>query len=296
MATIIPLLVIVGPTASGKSAVALDIAQKYGGEIIAADSRTVYRGVDIGTAKPSRKEQAKVPHHLIDVVEPNEPFTLWDFQQQAKAAIADIRSRGKLPILVGGTGLYVDSIIFDYELGEPSDPKRRALLELETIESLQSMLKKQQIDLPKNDKNKRHLIRAIEQGKINNARKKELIDHCIVVGIATDKSILDKQIRQRIKAMLEGGVVDEARTIAEQYGWDSEALSGNIYRLAHAIIDSELTSTAAVEKGVILDRRLAKRQRTWFKRNDAIVWNDREGSKNFIVEELHRLGIGIVLR
>jgi len=292
MASVIPLLVIVGPTASGKSAVALDIAQSYGGEIIAADSRTVYTGVDIGTAKPSRKEQSTVPHHLIDVVEPNEPFTLWDFQQQAIAAIENIRSRGKLPILVGGTGLYVDSVVYNYELGEASDPERRALLEKESIESLHLMLKKQQIDLPKNEKNKRHLIRALEQGKINNSRQKELIDHCIVVGIATDKASLDKHIRLRVKAMLAGGVIDEARILAE----NSEALSGNIYRLARAIIDGELTMGAAVEKGVILDRRLAKRQRTWFKRNPAIVWHERDASKSYIVQELDRAGLINVLR
>ena len=296
MASVIPLLVIVGPTASGKSSLALNIAQSYGGELIAADSRTVYTGVDIGTAKPSRKEQLKVPHHLIDVVEPNEPFTLWDFQQQAKAAIIDIRSRDKLPILVGGTGLYVDSIIFDYELGEVANPEKRALLEQETVETLQSMLKKQQIELPKNDKNKRHLIRALEQGKINTTRRKELIDHCIVVGIATDKIVLDKHIRARIKTMLDNGVVDEARKVAEKYGWDNEALSGNIYRLARAIIEDGLPLETAVEKGVVLDRRLAKRQRTWFKRNPAIVWNNKEDLRSYIVNELHRAGISSVLR
>lgn len=296
MATVIPLVVIVGPTASGKSALALDIAQNYGGEIIAADSRTVYKGLDIGTAKPSPEERLKSPHHLIDVVEPNEQFTLWDFQQQAKSAIEDIRSRGKLPILVGGTGLYVDSLIFDYQLGEPADLKKRALLENESIETLQSMLKKQHIDLPKNDKNKRHLVRALEQGKINNTRRKELIDHCIIVGITTDKTILDKRIRQRVKAMFASGVVDEAQAIADQYGWDIDALSGNVYRLARARLEGQLSEQDAIEKAVVLDRRLAKRQRTWFRRNPAIVWNDAEDTKKYLIAQLHRLGLTNVLR
>lgn len=296
MAAVIPLVVIVGPTASGKSALAFDIAQNYGGEIIAADSRTVYKGLNVGTAKPSQEEQQKVRHHLIDVVEPNELFTLWDFQQQAKKAIEDIRSRGKLPILVGGTGLYVDSLIFDYQLGEPADLDKRAALENESVETLQSMLKKQQIELPKNYKNKRHLVRALEQGKINNSRTKELIDHCIIVGIATDKNLLDKRIRQRIIAMFAGDVVGEARYIAKLYGWGIEALSGNIYRLARSIEEGQLTEQEAVEKAVILDRHLAKRQRTWFRRNPAIVWNDAADTKKYLVAQLHRLGLTNVLR
>ncbi|QQS17544.1 hypothetical protein IPL44_00610 [Candidatus Saccharibacteria bacterium] len=116
MATEQPLIVIVGPTASGKTGLAVSLAKEFGGEIISADSRTIYRGMTIGTAKPTAEEMDDIPHHLIDLVDPDEEFTLWNFQQLAKEKIADIRSRGNIPFLVGGSGLYVDSVIFDYEI------------------------------------------------------------------------------------------------------------------------------------------------------------------------------------
>lgn len=296
MATVMPLVVIVGPTASGKTGLALDIAQNYNGEIIAADSRTVYKGLDIGTAKPTTEEQAHIPHHLIDVVTPDQPFTLGDFQQQARSAIADIRSRGRLPILVGGTGLYVDSIIFDYQLGEPSDPVRRAELEEESTESLHLMIKNQHLELPKNQKNKRHLIRVLEQRKINNNRQNKPIDQCIIVGIATRKEVLESRIRQRAEEMFAHGVIEEGVLAAQKYGWDTEAMSGNIYRVVRAVIEGSMTKAQAIDRFVILDRQLAKRQRTWFRRNSFIVWKSLEEAGEYLAGELDRAGLRSVLR
>ena len=167
-----PLIVITGPTASGKSGLALELAERYHGEIICADSRTVYKGMDVGTAKPSADNQVRVPHHLLDVVEPGERFTAGEFQRLARQAITDIRGRGHIPFLVGGTGLYIDSVVLNYAFDDaPVDELARKGLESKTIEELRSLLKTHHIDIPHNSSNKRHLIRAWEQRGINTSRQ-----------------------------------------------------------------------------------------------------------------------------
>ena len=131
-----PLVVIAGPTASGKTALAIELAEKFGGEIICADSRTIYKYMDIGTAKPSAEDRARVPHHGIDLVEPGEDFSAADFKFYALGMIADIRARGKVPFLVGGTGLYIDAVVYDYQFGPKADPVQREILESMTLEQL----------------------------------------------------------------------------------------------------------------------------------------------------------------
>ena len=152
-----PLIVITGPTGSGKTGLAIELAEKWGGEIVCADSRTVYKGMDIGTAKPTIEERARVPHHLLDIIEPNERFTVHDFQQFARKAIVEIRTRGHIPFLVGGTGLYIDSVVLDYEFPE-DDAELREYLSVKSIGELHSMIKSQHIAIPQNDQNKRHLV------------------------------------------------------------------------------------------------------------------------------------------
>ena len=149
------IIVIVGPTASGKTALAIDIAKRHNGEIICADSRTVYKGLDIGTAKPTPADQARVPHHGLDLVEPDESFSAADFKSYANQKIAEIRQRGRLPVLVGGTGLYVDSVVYDYQFGPPVDKKRRQELSTMTIEELHEYCHKHNVPLPENIYNKR---------------------------------------------------------------------------------------------------------------------------------------------
>ena len=148
-----PLVVVLGQTGSGKSAVAMELAERFDGEIIAADSRTVYRGMDIGTAKPTKQDQNQIRHHLLDVVNPNELFSVAAFQTQAQAAIEDIASRNKIPFLVGGSGLYIDAVIYNFSFRRPPDETRRRALQKMTVEELQSLLAKQDIPLPKNSKN-----------------------------------------------------------------------------------------------------------------------------------------------
>lgn len=288
MATVVPLIVITGSTASGKSGLALELAQKYDGEIICADSRTVYKGMDIGTAKPSAKERSQIPHHLLDVVEPNERFTAADFQRLSRTAIDDIRRRGKVPFLVGGTGLYIDGIILDFEFGADVDPQKHKLLEEKSVEELASLIKELQITMPTNILNKRHLIRAIElNGSKSNARM-EPIDNTYVVSIATDKTILEERIRSRADEMFSSGVVEEARKLAEEYGWESEAMTGNIYPILHEVIEGRMTTEQAKELFAIRDRQLAKRQITWLKRHSYIHWYDIDEARQEISKLLDR--------
>lgn len=267
-----PLIVIVGPTASGKTSLAINLAEIYGGEIICADSRTVYKDMDIGTAKPSYEDCQRVPHWGIDLVYPYEYFSAAEFKQYSLKKIEDIRSRNKIPFLVGGTGLYIDAIVFDYKFGNKSDVKKRTLLEKLTIEELWEYCSKNNIELPDNYNNKRYVIRCIEQGGINNSRKVEINNNIIVVGISTDRDNLRKRIKDRIEQFFDNNVVEEARILGKIYGWDNRAMSGNIYPILHKYIDNEINIEEAKVEIFYRDWHLAKRQMTWFRRNKNIEW------------------------
>ncbi len=280
-----PLIVIVGPTASGKSDTAMQIATAYGGEIICADSRTVYRGMDIGTAKPSLDDQARVPHWGIDLVEPNEHFTAADFKTYALTAIADIRSRGRLPILVGGTGLYVDGVIFDFTFAAPN-PRVRAKLEQLSLDELKHYCSYHNIELPENEHNRRYVIRAIEKQGAHGNRGNAPISNTIIVGITTEKQTLRTRIASRAEQLFENGMVEEAKMLGEKYGWNSEAMTGNIYKLVKQFLDGELSEDQLKEKFITADWKLAKRQLTWFKRNEYIHWVERDGAFEYIATQI----------
>jgi len=277
-----PVVVIVGPTGSGKTALSLSIAKEFSGEIICADSRTVYRGFDIGTAKPTQAEQAQVPHHLLDVIDAGEIFTAADFKRQAKNAINDIRYRGNLPIVVGGTGLYIDSLIFDYKFAPKPDQSYRDHLNTYEIEDLQKYCIDHNIKLPQNHSNKRYLIRAIEQKGVNQRRENQVLREFKVVGIATDKHILRQRLESRAEAIFQEDVVTEASKLANTYGWSSEAMTGNIYPLLRRVLAGDITVAEAKQRFITLDWRLAKRQLTWFKRNPSIVWLPYEEARRYI--------------
>jgi len=266
-----PLVVIVGPTASGKSALGMEVARKYNGEIIAADSRTVYKGLDIGTAKPSKQDRQEIPHHLIDVVEPDQTFTAGQFKKLANQAIASVTARGRLPIMVGGTGLYIDGILFDYQFGA-SDAERRVELNQMTVDELTSLLRNSRFGLPTDVRNKRHLVRAIEQEGVNKQRQATHRPNTIVVGIATSRSLLRQAIVARAEYMFSEYVVKEATDIAKKYGWHSEAMSGNIYPILRRLQAGEIDEEEARTLFITADMQLAKRQMTWLQRNPYIRW------------------------
>lgn len=282
-----PLVVIVGPTASGKSAAGVALAKDFGGEIICADSRTVYRGMDIGTAKPTTSEQAMVPHWGLDLVEPGESFTAADFQKYATKKIKDIRARGHIPFVVGGTGLYVDGLIFNYQFGKPNQKLRKKLDELSLAE-LHEYCANNNILLPENQQNRRYVIRAIEQETVNNKRLARPLANTLIVGITTNTDELRQRIAARSEQLFESGMVNEAIKLGKKYGWDSEAMTGNIYRLTKQYVDGEFDEAMLRQKFETSDWQLAKRQRTWLKRNPFIVWKAQKDVYNFVAQTLNQ--------
>lgn len=267
-----PLVVIVGETASGKSALALELAQKFNGEIICADSWTVYKGFDIGTAKPSVADQKLVPHHLLDVADPEVGFSAAVFQRMTKQAIDDITARGKLPLLVGGTGLYVDSILYDYSFLPPSDPQLREELNALSLEQVLARAEDMELDTTGIDlRNKRRVIRLIENEGVRPT-KKPLRENTLILGISIEREVLEAKDKQRIDAMVEEGFVDEVRGLLAQYGPDIEPFRAPGYRAFKDYVNGAVSLEDAKLRFFQNDMQLAKKQRTWFKRNESIQW------------------------
>ena len=283
----LPLIVITGPTASGKSGLAMELAKKYGGEIICADSRTVYTRMDIGTAKPTRQDRSEVRHHLLDVAEPDQRFTAADFKRMATQSIRQIRERGNIPFLVGGTGLYIDGVILNLAFQEV-DAKKRAELDKLAISELQQLYYTQHKKLPHNDKNKRHLISGLLKDDSHTPVKSEIDSNTIVVAIATDRAELQGRIEKRAHEIIEAGVVDEAAKLAKRYGWGSEAMTGNIYPLINDYLRGDCTKQQLIERFIIRDRQLAKRQVTWLRRHDFVTWLTLDEARSYLSTILDR--------
>lgn len=269
-----PLIVIVGETASGKSSLALEVAERLDGEIVCADSWTVYAGFDIGTAKPSAEDRERVPHHLLDVADPAQGFSAVVFQRLANQAIADIHKRGKLPLLVGGTGLYVDSVIYDYSFLPAPEPGIRQRLESLSLESLLAQADKLGLDTSTVDiRNKRRIVRLIENnGQIPT--KHDLRQNTIVCGLRIPRDQLQQRIEQRVDDMIATGLEDEVAKLAERYGWSVEPMKGIGYREWQAYFTGQQTLEETRQRIIKATVDLAKRQRTWFKRNNSIHWLD----------------------
>jgi tRNA dimethylallyltransferase len=266
------LLVIVGETASGKTELAIELARRLNGEVICADSWTVRREVNIGTAKPTAEEQSLVPHHLLDVVKPCGDFTAADFKRLANDAIKDIAGRDKLPIMVGGTGLYVDGVIYDYGFLPAGDrDEREALNDLSVAELLQK-IEQTGLELAEVDtRNKRRLIRLIETGGARPARA-ALRDNSLIIGLKPDGEELKERIIKRVDTMLAAGLETEVRGLVAKYGWNCEALKGIAYAQWKDCFEGRETVQEVRQKIIKATTDLAKRQRTWFKRNKSIQW------------------------
>lgn len=266
------LVVIVGETASGKSELALRLAQQFNGEIIAADSWTVYKEFDIGTAKPNATELTAIPHHLLDVADPQTGFSAPEFKKMAEQAIKDIATKGKTPFLVGGTGLYVDSILFDYQFLAAPDVSLRTELSALSIEEIRQKLIESDIDTNGIDlRNKRRLIRLLET---NGARptKSTLRQNTLVLGIHAEREQLRGRIINRVDAMFAAGLEQEVGRLAEKYGWNVEPMKGIGYREWFEYFAGSQTLGQTRLRIVAASMNLAKRQRTWFKRNNSIHW------------------------
>lgn len=260
----LPLIVILGPTASSKTAYAIQLARLIGGEVICADSRTVYRGMDIGTAKPTEPERAGVPHWGLDLIEPDQRYSLYDFQRYAMAKIAEIRQRQHVPLLVGGSGLYINSVIYDYRLaGGDYDPTTRAKLEKLSPDELRRLIVKRGAKLPRDPDNKRRLIRSLERGGVSN-NCGHLSSRTIVIGIAMDKEKLSQRISGRAEQMLERGLIDEAEWLIDHYGM-VEPLRRNAYGVVAKYLAGQIHEAELIEQISAKDRQLVKKQLTWWR-------------------------------
>lgn len=272
MASKLPVIVIVGPTASGKTAQAIELARVWDGEILCADSRTVYKDMDIGTAKPTFEERGGVPHWGLDLVSPSKRYTAAEFKRYADDKIAQIHGRGRVPVIVGGTGLYVDAVIFDYKFPQPMRASERAGFEALSRKELIEYCIKNNIELPEDDKNVRRLLRAVSDPMQSHQRRSTIRKNFIVVGITTNKDELSQRIEQRTEHMFDNGVVDEATMLGKKYGWGGEAMTSNVYRVLRPYLEGELTLEEVIDKITTRDMQLAKRQMTWFRRNSFIEW------------------------
>ena len=284
------LIVITGPTASGKTSLAIKLAKLFGGEIISADSRAIYKDIDIASAKPTIEEREGVPHWGFDLVEPGERFTAADFKEYAYLKIEDILSRGKIPFLVGGTGLYIDAVLYDYEFGgEVSDAFRRKL-NSKSLEELQKYILGNKIEMPENFKNKRYLIRAIEKSVSVKRKDCKKVNkyNTIVVGITTPRNELRQRIFQRNELFFSSGIIEEFKKNEQKYGMDSEAATANAYPLVQKYLAGELTQRELIEKMSVRDWRLAKRQITFMKRNKDIIWLNLKDAEQFIVSKIKK--------
>lgn len=283
----LPLLVIVGPTAVGKTATAIALAEKHNAEIISADSRYLYVGMDIGTAKPTLAERARVPHHLIDVTTPDQPWTLAQVQAAAYAAIEDVHTRGKLPILVGGTGQYIRAITEGWQAlgGEPSAELRAELEAVLAQGGVNALAERLRVVDPASAavvdvKNPRRVIRALEvalttgESFIAQRRKNPPPYAITTIGLSLPRPELYARIDARVEAMLANGLEAEVRALAAKgYGWELPAMSGLGYKQMGAYLRSECDLAEAVRRIKHDTRVFVRRQANWFKADDPqIKW------------------------
>ncbi|MBE5776231.1 MAG: tRNA (adenosine(37)-N6)-dimethylallyltransferase MiaA [Clostridiales bacterium] len=274
------LIVILGTTAAGKSDIGIRLAQKFNGEIISADSRQVFRGLDLGSGKVTKEEQQMVPHHLIDVCEPGDFFSMADFQKLGYAAIEDVLQRGKTPFLVGGTGLYVDAITQGYQLSDKMpDLAYRAELEKLTTPELYAMLMEKLPGYQVDAKNRNRVMRVLEKlhdGDDAIPSRSARYD-CLLLGVNWEREVLKKRIDERLEKRFRMGMIDEIRGLMDK-GVSTEFLLGLglEYRYITQYILGDIPSMEKLteELGNAI-KRFARRQMTWFRRHgDDIHWLD----------------------
>ena len=288
-----PLLVILGPTGVGKSRLALEIGSKIKGEIISGDSMQIYQDMNIGTAKVTEVEQALVPHHLLDIRKPNEDYSVMDFCEMAEPLISEIASRGHLPILAGGTGLYIQSLLENYQFSKvPPDLEYRKMLEkrakIEGFDALyQELLKLDPESAARiTPQNTRRVIRALESLRAGEAVSAicsgELHYDALVIGLEMDRPLLYDRINRRVDLMFEEGWVDECRELIQKWPHMSPGSCQAIgYKEIFAHLRGELTLEMTKEIIKQRTRNFAKRQITWFRRMDYIRWQKVSESTNF---------------
>lgn len=275
------LVVIGGETGSGKSSLAMEVARNYNGSIISADSWAIRRKMDIGTAKPTVSEQSEINHYGIDVVDVDQDFSAAAYQQITIKAIAEIQGQGKLPIIVGGTGLYTDSVVYSYSFLDNTDKVYRKELDNKSLSELHRIADNKQIDLTNVDgQNKRRVVRAIE----NNGRKPlsalNLRPETLYLALNQDRDMLEQRLLMRTKQMIQHGLGVEVENLAKEYGWGVEAMKGIGYTEWR---DYPVISEQEVAKKITQNcMKLAKRQRTWFRKNKDVYWCNKKQAEDLI--------------
>ena len=292
------VVVICGPTASGKTALSIELAKKINGEIISCDSMQIYKDMNIGTAKPTKEEMQGIKHYLVDYVLPTKRYSVADYKRDAEKSIKKILEKGKVPIIVGGTGLYVDSLIYNIEYPEIKfDEQYREKLEKEVEEKgLENLYKEaKKIDpiavekISKTDK--KRLLRILEiyhaTGKTKTeqeiiSRRNEPEYDYKVYALLWDREKLYDRINLRVDLMIKQGLIEEVKSILEKYNTFPTAMQGLGYKEVVQYLDGELTKEEMIEKVKQETRRYAKRQMTWFRKNKQTVWLDAENRQNNI--------------
>ena len=301
------VIVICGPTASGKTALSIELAKKVNGEIISCDSMQIYKDMNIGTAKPTIEEMQGIKHYLLDFVSPNERYSVADFKKDAKNAIKEILSKGKVPIIVGGTGLYLDSLIYEIEYQNIEfDENYRKELEQEVeekgLEELYEQAKKiDPVAIEKISKNdKKRILRILEiynaTGKNKTeqeieSRKNEVEYDYKVYAISWDREELYARINKRVDLMIEQGLIDEVKNILQKYEQFPTAMQGLGYKEVVDYLQGNCTKQEMIEKIKMETRRYAKRQMTWFRKNKQTIWiqgnNSIQNNINIILEGIN---------
>lgn len=268
------VIVITGPTAVGKTKLSIELAKKLNGEIINADAMQVYKGLNIGTAKVTEKEKENIPHHLFDIKEVEEEYSIYNYQKDCRKVIDDILRRNKIPILVGGTGLYIKAALYDYKLSE--EKTNNTYDNLKTEEIYKELLKlDKDINIDKN--NRRRLIRALNYYKENNTsisnnKTNKLLYDTIFIGLTTDREILYKKINQRVDNMIENGLLEEVKYYYDKNIKTKPLINGIGYKELYNYFDGLYSKEESVEKIKQNSRHYAKRQYTFLNHQLNVVW------------------------
>lgn len=279
------LITILGPTASGKTALAIHLALKYHGEIICADSRTIYRGLDIGTAKPNAQERRQVKHYLLDIVNPDVSFSAQQFKVAANQAIELVSAAGALPFLVGGSGMYIDAVLFDYQFRNPRfypdiGLDGKSLTELVEIATTKYPREIAQIDA----KNRRRVGQLVLKGPTkDNDRKRQKIDS-LVLGLKPNLPQLKQNIEARAEKMLNNGLVQEVEELVRRWGADNVLWQTTGYSAMMKYLAGEVSLDEARQLIIKDTLALAKKQITWFRRNKFIHWISSEAEAKELIE------------
>lgn len=299
------VIVICGPTASGKTGLSIELAKKINGEIVSADSMQIYQEMDIGTAKPTQEEKQGIKHYLMDFVSPEERYSVADYKIEAKKAIKEIIQKGKVPIVVGGTGLYIDSLIYEIEYPniEFDETYRKQLEERAKKEGLETLYKEAKTMDPlavekisQNDE--KRILRILEiyhaTGKTKTeqeieSRKKPVEYDYKVYALQWDREILYERINKRVDQMLQQGLIEEVKGILKKYDKFPTAMQGLGYKEVIKFLEGDITEEEMIEKIKRETRRYAKRQMTWFRKNKQTIWLEGQEKIEDNIEKICKL-------